>query len=1567
MRGAPRVHVGGKPLLVFLLVSFWTRNICETNGRVLGAGLGTVDSSLSPSKWLGHRNGRWWTPLRIASSTWSRSVTSSSIKCASGRKRTPSWARAAIPDFAIEELGAEPIWPSSPSRAFLFPHRGNACRGCGVQLNRFRGRRGPYAFPTLSTNERRFLIAASVRADRKLSPFITCRSPSPPPLEAPSPSLSSSAVGLYPFKEIESKWSRYYAENAGDFSPPLPGQGDAEQSRRVSDARLPTLEARPFAGLPSPDEKGTQPSSTEAFPSFQERRKFYILSMIPYPSGEGLHVGHSLTYTIADVVARYQRLRLRGELVKSREKTDQSRCAAATRNNISVLPSAAARATNGVGSGHQPAESPLTELSGSLESTSHQETRSAHESRAQPFRPVRTSIRDALDQGVKQEAHVTCAAENAPGEEAPAAVPECASRARETPPHPDVLHVMGWDSFGLPAEQHAVASGISPCLSVRRNIDRFRQQLQRLGVCVDWRREVNTSSPEFYRWTQWIVVQMMKRGLVYEKLANVNWCEDLGTVLANEEVIDGFSERGGFPVTSRMLRQWHLRITAYADQLLAGLETLDWPADVKRMQRNWIGRRDVLLLDLAVSDCRDGVKARNETHRHGQERSGFKGNCVGSAVVPKRLRCVATSPELIFGVTFVVIHSSHPAASVLARTPSSRDCSTKKATGGKMVSGKEELSEGYFAGVEVDHPLIPAKKLPVWISDSLFTQLHGFGGLYNEMDALLVAPESEPRAREFAQQRGIDVAHILDVNGETKKSFQVDKPSEVKRFEVDQRTSKGGEPNENAGGDVSPNSGASGEQDTGYSGEGIESSRAAHIAEGYGRVEPPPSCSSNFLEAKLVNSSAEGILSLNGKNLGCARQEVIRFFTEKHKRGCREVRYAMRDWLFSRQRFWGEPIPLVRGRVQGEASHVFPVNEADLPVLLPEELPLKGAKKDPKEELVARQDDQTTTETEARDFALRLSATPTSEESTACKRDGKSETHRRTSSRTNPSTLLTHDEATAATLAPLYSLPQWWNVTLAVEQVDGVKMASSVKANTQDALGTRTASSGEEGNGEVPRAFSLQRETSTMPQWAGSSWYFFRFLDPHNTREPFAREAARFWMPVDMYVGGKEHAVTHLLYARFWHKVLRDLGRVACDEPFQHLVTPGVILGSPKYFMFKRQDTGEIVSSETVELMDKANLTREQSESGALAAPGGSSTKSRKRFHLPSQAPGASQEMLIGVHTPSGQPVYGVEVPASAVDVSPKGVSVLKNNADVKLHRRHEKMSKSRGNVVSPDTVIDIYGADSLRLYLLFMGPLEARKNWNTSGVVGAFRFLNRVWNLLVSDEDSSLEKEGNCCSTGTATADNSMPSDSTGGTSKKLKLRNSPPSSFERELMKSLVGRVTADIERMSLNTAIAALMAHVRKLTAWAATGNQLSVGTAIGLVRLLHPFAPFVTEELWQMIHSSFQDASPYSSAPSLLASATWPTPAQETGQQRPRSGQVTASESAVESINFSIHVDGKLQGTVQVPRNSVHDEEKVSALAKRCPCLKKWEILQKSGERGFAKTVFIPARRIINFVT
>ncbi|CBZ50856.1 putative leucyl-tRNAsynthetase [Neospora caninum Liverpool] len=1163
------------------------------------------------------------------------------------------------------------------------------------------------------------------QADRKLSPFITCRSPSPPPLEAPSPSLSSSAVGLYPFKEIESKWSRYYAENAGDFSPPLPGQGDAEQSRRVSDARLPTLEARPFAGLPSPDEKGTQPSSTEAFPSFQERRKFYILSMIPYPSGEGLHVGHSLTYTIADVVARYQRLRLRGELVKSREKTDQSRCAAATRNNISVLPSAAARATNGVGSGHQPAESPLTELSGSLESTSHQETRSAHESRAQPFRPVRTSIRDALDQGVKQEAHVTCAAENAPGEEAPAAVPECASRARETPPHPDVLHVMGWDSFGLPAEQHAVASGISPCLSVRRNIDRFRQQLQRLGVCVDWRREVNTSSPEFYRWTQWIVVQMMKRGLVYEKLANVNWCEDLGTVLANEEVIDGFSERGGFPVTSRMLRQWHLRITAYADQLLAGLETLDWPADVKRMQRNWIGRRDVLLLDLAVSDCRDGVKARNETHRHGQERSGFKGNCVGSAVVPKRLRCVATSPELIFGVTFVVIHSSHPAASVLARTPSSRDCSTKKATGGKMVSGKEELSEGYFAGVEVDHPLIPAKKLPVWISDSLFTQLHGFGGLYNEMDALLVAPESEPRAREFAQQRGIDVAHILDVNGETKKSFQVDKPSEVKRFEVDQRTSKGGEPNENAGGDVSPNSGASGEQDTGYSGEGIESSRAAHIAEGYGRVEPPPSCSSNFLEAKLVNSSAEGILSLNGKNLGCARQEVIRFFTEKHKRGCREV--------------------------------------------------------------------------------------------------------------------------------------------------------------------------------------------------------------------------------------------------RFWHKVLRDLGRVACDEPFQHLVTPGVILGSPKYFMFKRQDTGEIVSSETVELMDKANLTREQSESGALAAPGGSSTKSRKRFHLPSQAPGASQEMLIGVHTPSGQPVYGVEVPASAVDVSPKGVSVLKNNADVKLHRRHEKMSKSRGNVVSPDTVIDIYGADSLRLYLLFMGPLEARKNWNTSGVVGAFRFLNRVWNLLVSDEDSSLEKEGNCCSTGTATADNSMPSDSTGGTSKKLKLRNSPPSSFERELMKSLVGRVTADIERMSLNTAIAALMAHVRKLTAWAATGNQLSVGTAIGLVRLLHPFAPFVTEELWQMIHSSFQDASPYSSAPSLLASATWPTPAQETGQQRPRSGQVTASESAVESINFSIHVDGKLQGTVQVPRNSVHDEEKVSALAKRCPCLKKWEILQKSGERGFAKTVFIPARRIINFVT
>ncbi|EPR57117.1 leucyl-tRNA synthetase (LeuRS2) [Toxoplasma gondii GAB2-2007-GAL-DOM2] len=1569
MIGPQRVYAGGVLFHLVVLVCFlWIRNIPETHGGFLGATLGSSGSSPSLQRPYRNCHGHWWSHLRGGASTWSTQITKRSTKWASGSKEMPFSVHPGKTG-SIGKFGGVPQWSSRQSRGLLFLKCGHKCGGYGVSVSLVRFLHGSCASTFVSTNDGcHSLNDARARTGRRPLPpvhFVSLSTSSPATLYA---FHSSSAVALYPFKAIETKWTKYYAENSGDFSPPLPRQhNNLEDSERVRELKATMPESHPLAGTPS--EETSHHSDLTAFPSLLERRKFYILSMIPYPSGAGLHVGHSLTYTVADVVARYQRLRLRGELVKSRENADETRRVSSSASNRSCFTvcKEASDAESPTLANRQ-AESPLTELRGSLESTSHHDGRLAQDLKEpRAFKALR-SIHDKPEQGPIQKDQVACSEANVQGQTTSEASAEGARQRRRAAPQPDVLHVMGWDSFGLPAEQHALASGISPRLSVQTNIDRFRQQLRRLGVCVDWRREVNTSSPEFYRWTQWIFVQMMKRGLVYEKLANVNWCEGLGTVLANEEVIDGFSERGGFPVSSRQLRQWHLRITAYADRLLDGLKSLDWPADVKRMQRNWIGRRDVLLLDLSVSDCVDGVEACEEPHE--QERAGFNDAVVPSGRVPTNLRCVAISPELIFGATFVVVHSSHHDAGLLARTAACRNYLEEKAKGGNRVSAKEDRCDGQFSGVMVDHPVIPDKKLPVWMSDSLFTQLHGFGGLYNETDALLVVPESQARAREFAQQKGIHVAHIIEMNGEAKRSSKGGKQLDLKSNDVIQKTNRGADPTKNAGEDVNQNTEKSGTQGAEQSGEGVETAAAvAHIDEGYGSAQVPTlSCSSGALDAKLVNSSVEGLLSLDGMSLGCARQEVIRFFTMTNSRGRHEVRYAMRDWLFSRQRFWGEPIPLIRSRKHGEASHVVPVNEADLPVLLPEELPLKGGSTPTKDEVTTQTTVQEKSEIEARDLSLHLSASHNTEKTTDV---NDSASQKGASTRTSLSPLLTQDdETTATTLSPLYSLPDWWNVTLAVDQVDGMNMATSVKNSTEDELEKATSSSSAEGSAGGPQAVSLQRETSTMPQWAGSSWYFLRFLDPRNTREPFTRETARFWMPVDMYVGGKEHAVTHLLYARFWHKVLHDLGRVACDEPFQRLVTPGIILGSPKYFMFKRQDTGKIVSSETVELMDKMNLTREENTHGMQAVAGGSANILPKEFNLSFQVPDSPSEILFGVHAPSGQPVYGVEVPPSAVDVSAKGMPVLKVNGDVQVYRRHEKMSKSRGNVVSPDSIIDAYGADSLRLYLLFMGPLEARKMWNTSGVVGAFRFLNRVWNLLVlSAKHHSSKQEGHHCSTvtGFATVDNSLSSNAQGVTPATLNLTNTPPSSFERELMKLLVARVTADIERMSLNTAIAALMANVRKLTAWTAKGNRLSVGTAIDLVKLLHPFAPFVTEELWQMIHASFPDVSLYSTTPSLLASATWPTPSKEESRVHPRSGRVAESENEADSIVFSIHVDGKLQGTVHVPRSSMHDEGTVSALATTSPCLKKWEILLKSGGRGFTKIVCIPARRVINFVT
>ncbi|ODP26098.1 Leucine--tRNA ligase [Paenibacillus nuruki] len=648
----------------------------------------------------------------------------------------------------------------------------------------------------------------------------------------------------------------------------------------------------------------------------------------------------------------------------------------------------------------------------------------------------------------------------------------------------NVLHPMGWDAFGLPAEQYAMDTGEHPRDITFKNIDNFRRQIKSLGFSYDWDREISTTDPQYYKWTQWIFIQLYNKGLAYVDEVAVNWCEALGTVLANEEVIDGKSERGGHPVVRKPMRQWVLRITEYAERLLDDLEELDWTESIKDMQRNWIGK---------------SVGAEVHFDIEGTD---------------KNLTVFTTRADTLFGATYCVLAPEHELVDLIttpeqkAAVKAYQDQATHKSDLERTDLAKDKT--GVFTGAYAINPA-GGEKLPIWIADYV---LAGYG-----TGAIMAVPAHDARDWEFAKKFNLEIKEVV------------------------------------AGGSV---------QEEVYTGEG-----------------------------EHVNSDF-----LNGLNTTDAIAKMIAWLEESGK-GQGKVTYRLRDWLFSRQRYWGEPIPILHL----EDGTMKTVPESELPLLLPDIDQIKPS--------------------------------------------GTGE-------------------------SPLANITDW------VETIDS---ETGMKA---------------------------RRETNTMPQWAGSCWYYLRYIDPHNDDALCSPQKQKEWLPVDLYIGGVEHAVLHLLYARFWHKVLYDIGVVDTKEPFQKLVNQGMILGN--------------------------------------------------------------------------------------------------NN---------EKMSKSRGNVINPDDIVNEYGADTLRLYEMFMGPLEATKPWNENGVEGMYRFLSRVWRLFINDEGQLNPKI----------------TDSEGD------------EAFKRTAHKT-IKKVTEDLDGLRFNTAISQLMIFVND----AYKTEVLPRDLMEKFVQLLSPLAPHIAEELW-----------------------------------------------------------------------------------------------------------------------
>jgi leucyl-tRNA synthetase len=859
----------------------------------------------------------------------------------------------------------------------------------------------------------------------------------------------------FPFPEFEPKWQQLWLE-------------------------------RQTFHAPNPHESGFDPA----------KPKFYVLDMFPYPSGEGLHVGHLEGYTATDIIARYKRMK-----------------------------------------------------------------------------------------GF------------------------------------NVLHPMGWDAFGLPAEQFAIKTGLHPSVATARNIDRFKSQLTRIGFSYDWKREVNTTDPGYYRWTQWIFLKLYNswfdpetkaarpieeliaarqkefpdestdarlefvdgHRLAYVMEAPVNWCPDLGTVLANEEVVDGKSEVGGFPVVRRPMRQWMLRITSYADRLLDELEPLDWPDSIKILQRNWIGRSE-------------GAQAIFRVHDLDQAVTVF-----------------TTRPDTLFGATYLVLAPEHLLVDQVT-TPAQRSAVSEYI---EKVSARSDLERtdlakektGIFTGGFAINP-VNREKIPIWIADYVLIS-YGTG-------AIMAVPGHDERDFEFAHKFGLEIRYV---------------------------------------------------------------------------VEPPVPSGPCFTGDGVSKNSG----LLDGLTTAEAKRKIITWL-EKQGSGKRSITYKLRDWLFSRQRYWGEPFPIVWRNGRHEA-----LRESDLPVVPP---PL-------------------------------------------------------------------HDYRPTGTVEPPLAKAKTW-ITLS----DGAT-----------------------------------RELNTMPQWAGSCWYFLRFISPDKTDRFVDETAERYWMSggetrnsrrggVDLYVGGTEHAVLHLLYARFWHKVLYDLNYVSTIEPFQRLVNQGMILGHD-----------------------------------------------------------------------------------------------------------NQKMSKSRGNVVTPDDIVEDYGADALRLYEMFLGPLESTKPWSMSGVEGVYRFLARVWRLAM-DEDQEGEWQ---LSSGLGT----------------IQL-----SAKQQKIVHSTIKKVSEDLESLSFNTAIAQMMIFVNEFT-----GAEIrSVEAIRTLLILLSPFAPHLAEEVWWRLSTRF------SGFEGSVCDQSWP--------------QWQEEFLAEEEVEIVIQINGRLRDKVRARKDLGRAELEEVALASL-------KVREATRDKSVRKVIVVP-NKLINLV-
>ena len=761
-----------------------------------------------------------------------------------------------------------------------------------------------------------------------------------------------------------------------------------------------------------------------------DRPKYYVLDMFPYPSGQGLHVGHPLGYIATDIVARFKRM-------------------------------------NGF----------------------------------------------------------------------------------------NVLHPMGWDAFGLPAEQHALETGTHPAKTTAANIENYRRQLKMLGFSFDWDREINTTDPDYYKWTQWIFLQLYKKGLAYQAKVPVNWCPKLGTVLANEEVIDGKSERGEHPVFRVPMLQWMLKITEYADRLLDGLDDLDWPDSVKELQRNWIGRSEGAEVIFKLPS------------------------------IEKEITVFTTRPDTLFGATYMVLSPEHSLVKELTSPDKLKEVTNyiEKASRKSELDRTELAKEksGVYLGADAINPA-NEQEIPIWISDYVLMS-YGTG-------AIMAVPGHDQRDWEFAKSFELPIIEVVS----------------------------GGKINEEAFVDN--------------------------------------------VDGILVNSSTQdNSFSLNNLKVPDAIKMISDWLEETGK-GRIAVNYKLRDWLFSRQRYWGEPIPILHD----SDDNTFPVSEEELPVNLPQ---------------------------------------------------------------------VESYQPTGTGESPLAKVSSW------VEVKVGGK--------------------------------SYLRETNTMPQWAGSCWYYLRFIDPHNKDAVWSKEKESYWMPVDLYIGGQEHAVLHLLYSRFWHHVLYDLDLVSTKEPFTRLFNQGMIHG----------------------------------EDGL-------------------------------------------------------------------------KMSKSRGNSINPDEIVETTGADSLRLFEMFMGPLDKAKPWSTTGLQGSHRFLKRIWRMFDSEN---------------------------GG----LKITDVDPAEDKKlyKLLHRTIMKVTIDIENLRFNTAISALMTLGNKMK----SRMSVSRANAETFILMISPFVPHIAEEIWRRLGHT-----------ETIVFENWP-----------EYNELLAKE---DLTNIAVQVNGKLRGEFQI-ENDI-DVEIIEQMAKDLPEIQKW---------------------------